>query len=189
MQSLLQITARNVQLAEAEEQMIRRAAGKLDLFWDRITSCRVLIEVPHRRHRTGMSYNVRLDLGVPGAELAVTRRPRASLETAVQEAFDAAQRRLQDEARRTQGRVKLDRNAPRGTVTRLLPFEGYGFITAEDGHEIHFDRASVLDAGFDRLEEGMEVRYHEEAGEKGPQASTVAIGAQRRRQRARRVAP
>jgi cold shock CspA family protein len=189
MQIPLQITARNLELSEPEEGMIRQAAAKLDVFWDRITSCRVLVEVPHRRRRTGLSYNVRLDLGVPGGELAITRRPRASLETAVQEAFDAAQRRLQDEARQTQGRVKLDRTAPRGTVTRLLPFEGYGFITANDGHEIYFDRNSVLDGGFDRLEEGLEVRYSEEAGEKGPQASTVALGAQRRRQRSRRTAP
>ena len=189
MQIPVQITARNLELSEPEEQMIRRAAAKLDLFWDRITSCRVVVEVPHRRRRTGMSYNVRLDLGVPGEELAITRRPRANLETAVQEAFDAAQRRLQDEARRTQGRVKLDRTAPRGTVTRLLPFEGYGLITADDGHELYFDRQSVLDGGFDRLEEGMDVRYAEEAGEKGPQASTVALGTQRRRQRSRRVAP
>jgi cold shock CspA family protein len=188
MQIPLQITARNLELSEPEERMIRQAASKLDVFWDRITSCRVVVEIPHRRRRTGLSYNVRLELSVPGDTLAITRRPRAGLETAVQEAFDAAQRRLQDEARRTQGRVKLDRTAPRGTVTRLLPFEGYGFITAADGHEIYFDRNSVL-GGFDRLEEGVEVRYSEEPGEKGPQASTVALGGQRRRQRARRTAP
>jgi cold shock CspA family protein len=134
-----------------------------------------------------MRYSVCIDLGVPGGELAITRRPRESLETAVQEAFDAAQRRLQDEARGSQGRGKLDRTAPRGTVTRLLPYEGDGFITADDGHEIYFDRASVLDGSLVRLEEGMDVRYREEAGEKGPQASTVALGTQRRRQRSRRI--
>jgi hypothetical protein len=78
MQIPLQITARNVELSEPEEQMIRPAAGKLDLFCDRITSCRVLVDVPRRRRRTGMSYNVRLDLGVPAGEIAITRRARAS---------------------------------------------------------------------------------------------------------------
>jgi len=189
MQVPLQITARELQLSESEERMIREAAAKLESFWDRITSCRVLVEAPHRRRHAGVSYNVRIDVGVPGGELAITRRPRTTLATAVQEAFDAAQRRLQDQARRTQGRVKLDRAAPRGTITRLLPWDGYGFITAEDGHELYFDRRSVLADGFDRLDEGMEVRYCEEAGERGPQASTVAPAAPQRRQRERRAAP
>jgi cold shock CspA family protein len=33
----------------------------------------------------------------------------------------------------------------------------------------------VLHPGFERLEVGTEVRFTEEAGEQGPQASTVAI--------------
>jgi cold shock CspA family protein len=56
----------------------------------------------------------------------------------------------------------------------LFREEGYGFLTSEDGHEIYFDRRSVLNDAFDRLQEGAEVRYAEEAGERGPQASTVA---------------
>jgi cold shock CspA family protein len=69
-------------------------------------------------------------------------------------------------------------------VTRLLPWEGYGFITDDTGREIHFNRQSVVGDGFDRLEEGMDVRFTEEAGEKGPQASTVAR-ARRRSSRSR----
>ena len=85
MQIPLQITTRDLQLSESDERMIRQAAGKLEAFWGRITSCRVLVEVPHRRRRTGLLYNVRIDLGVPGGELAITRRPRTTLATAVQE--------------------------------------------------------------------------------------------------------
>jgi cold shock CspA family protein len=33
----------------------------------------------------------------------------------------------------------------------------------------------VLNAEFDELEVGMEVRFHEEPGDQGPQASTVAL--------------
>ena len=32
----------------------------------RITSCRVMVELPHRRHRTGNAYHVRIDLRLPG---------------------------------------------------------------------------------------------------------------------------
>jgi cold shock CspA family protein len=59
-------------------------------------------------------------------------------------------------------------------VTRLFPWEGYGFLTSADGREIYFDRRSVLNDAFDRLAEGIQVRYVEESGEQGPQASTVA---------------
>jgi cold shock CspA family protein len=47
-------------------------------------------------------------------------------------------------------------------------------MTDDNGREIYFNRQSVVGAGFARLEEGMDVRFTEEGGEKGPQASTVA---------------
>jgi len=172
----LQITKHGVELSPADEEAIREAAGKLECFWDRVISCRVLVDVPHRRGHTGRHYNVRIDLKVPGGQLVIKRQPREQLQDAVQEAFRAAARRVQDRARRVRGSVKLDRNSPRGIVTRLLPWEGYGFIATEDDREVYFERNSVLDGGFDRLEEGMEVRFVEEPGEQGPQASTVALG-------------
>ncbi len=180
MQLDLQITARDLVLSETDERTIRAAVAHLETFWNRITSCRVLVEMPRRRGRTGRLYNVRIDLGLPGGEVVVKRQPREDLLTAVQQAFKAAERRVQDAARRVRGDVKLDRSDPRGVVTRLLPWEGYGFITDDAGREIYFDRPSVLAGGFDRLEEGIDVRFDEERGEQGPQASTVAVTRRRR---------
>jgi cold shock CspA family protein len=62
-----------------------------------------------------------------------------------------------------------------GTVTQLFPFEGYGFLTTDDGRQVYFHRHSVLDEAFERLEVGGVVRFVEEPGDKGPQASTVAL--------------
>lgn len=174
MQLPLQITCRDVELTPAEEASIRESAAKLESFWDRITSCRVVVNMPRRRGHTGQHYNVRIDVKVPGAELVIKRQAQERLLDAVQEAFRAAARRVQDQARKTRAAVRLSRGAPRGTVTRLLPWEGYGFITTVDDREVYFDRNSVIDEGFDRLEEGMSVRFAEEAGARGPQASTVA---------------
>ena len=170
----LQITAHNFILAPAEEQAIRAAAAKLDELAPRILSCRIAIEVPKGRGRSGRQYRVHVDLGVPGGEIIVRRRSDEALQSAVQKAFKAVGRRLQDHVRRQRGDVKLPRRAPRGVVIRLFREEGYGFLTSEDGHEIYFDRRSVLNDAFDRLQEGAEVRYAEESGERGPQASTVA---------------
>jgi cold shock CspA family protein len=174
--------------SEADEQAIRDAAAHLETFWNRITSCRVVIEMPRRRGHTGRLYNVRIELGLPGGEVVVGRQPREDLRTALQAAFRAAERRVQDTVRRIRGDVKLDRHARRGVVTRLFPFEGYGFITDGNGREIYFDRPSVLRGAFDRLEEGADVRFAEESGEKGPQATMVAV-TRRRRARTPEVTP
>ena len=185
MQLPLQITSRDTELTEAEERLIREAAAKLDEFWEHLTSCRVLVEVPRRRGHTGRRYNVRIDIGAPGGDLVIHRQPDESLTTAVQAAFKAAHRRVQDRVRRLRGDVKLDRRSPRGVVTKLLPWEGYGFITDGAGREVYFHRNAVRDDGFDRIEEGMDVRFAETTlGEHGPQASAVAPAPTPRRRRA-----
>jgi cold shock CspA family protein/ribosome-associated translation inhibitor RaiA len=171
----LQIATRNFDLSPADEQMMRDAAAKLESFASRIMSCRVLLELQSRKRQTGNRYHVRIDLAVPGSEIVIKRQSDASLLTAAQEAFKAAARRLQDRIRKQRGDIKLNHTAPRAVVTRLLPWEGYGFLTTPDGREVYFDRHSVLHDAFDRLELGAEVRYSLEPGDKGPQASTVAL--------------
>jgi cold shock CspA family protein len=183
MQVPLQITARNVTLTPGDEAAIRAAVDKLESFYDRITGCRVLVEAEHR-YPAGqdVAYNVRIDLTVPGTELAITRQSHRDLLSAVQNAFDAAQRRIEDQARLQRGDTKRPADRQQGRIAKLFPYEGYGFIEAEDGLELYFHRNSVLKEGFDRLEIGSRVRYVEEAGARGPQASTVAlVGAHRRR--------
>jgi ribosomal subunit interface protein len=170
----LQITARDISLSEAAEDDIRAKAAHLDTYYNGIMSCRVVVEGPVRHHRKG-PFTVRIDLSVPGAELVVDHQADADLYVAIRDAFDAARRRLEDYARRQRGAVKSHEETPRARVSRLFPEEGYGFLETPDGREIYFHRQSVLHPGFDRLAIGAEVRFVEEPGEKGPQASTVAI--------------
>jgi ribosome-associated translation inhibitor RaiA/cold shock CspA family protein len=184
----LQITVRNIEVSDATRAMIRAHAAKLDQFYDRIMGCRVLVGVP-QRYRIGqpIAYCVRIDLTVPGGELVVKRKPREDLVTAVQDAFDAAGRRLQDYARVLRGDVK-QRSAPgRAVVRRLFPYEGYGFLETPEGEEIYFHRNSVLDGAFDALEVGATVRYSEGMGERGPQATSVALPRRGRRKEATRA--
>jgi len=49
-----------------------------------------------------------------------------------------------------------------------------GFIEGGDGREVYFHRNAVLE-GFDGLQVGSEVRFAEEQGVEGPQASTVSV--------------
>lgn len=176
MQTPLQIAVRNVADSDAARALVRECVDKLEVFYDRITSCRVMIEVPQRFPAgTPIAYNVRVDIRVPREETVIKRQAHPELHTAIQEAFDAAGRRLQDYARRARGDVKRSVPMSRAIVTQLFPFEGYGFLQTEDGREVYFHRHSVLDEAFERLEVGSVVRFVEEVGEKGPQASSVAL--------------
>ena len=72
----LQITFRNMPPSQAIEDNIREKASKLEAFHDRIMSCRVIVEAPHRHHRKGKAYEVRIDVTVPGGELVINRAPK-----------------------------------------------------------------------------------------------------------------
>jgi cold shock CspA family protein len=76
--------------------------------------------------------------------------------------------------------VKTAARQPRGRVVKLFPSEEYGYIEAEDGHEVYFQKSGVLKNAFDRLTVGSMVAFAEEPGEKGPQASTVKLAHPRR---------
>lgn len=174
----LQITAHDFRLTPATESDIRDRAAKLDTYHERIIRCRVVLEAPVGHHRRGGPFKVRIDVTVPGSELVVNRQEDDDLPVAIRNAFDAMRRRLEDYVRQQRGDIKTH-EAPlqHGRVTKLFPQEGYGFLETNDGREIYFHSHSVLEPGFARLTIGSEVRFAEEYGQKGVQASTVHIGA------------
>jgi cold shock CspA family protein len=178
------------------EGWIREEAAKLDEFYTHIMCCRVAIELPNRRHTWGLLYHVRIDLTVPGGELVVKRQPslhsslkraharkvvkhlevnapHRELRQSIDDAFKAMGRRLQDYARRQRRDVKTHELPSGARVSTLVPAEGYGFLETPGGREIYFHENSVLDGGFGHLKIGTPVKFAEEHGDKGPQASTV----------------
>ena len=106
MQIPLQITIRDMEHSDALEAHIREKASKLDELFDRIVSCRVVVEMPHKHHHQGKQFNVRIDIGVPGSEIVVNRDNHEDVFVALRDAFDAAKRRLEDYARKIRGDVK-----------------------------------------------------------------------------------
>jgi cold shock CspA family protein len=174
----LQVTFHNTPHSDVIEAAIHDEAAQLEQFFGNIMSCRVVIDVPHRHHKEGNLYDVRIDLKVPGKELVVSRETAEQtdmrhLRLAIREAFDEARRQLEDHVRQIRGQVKAHEPVPRARVARLFPEDGYGFLATPDDREIYFHQNSVLNGGFKRLHVGSEVRFVEEAGEQGPQASTV----------------
>jgi ribosomal subunit interface protein len=180
MQLPLQITFRNMQPSEAIEAKIREKAEKLDKYYDRIMSCRVVVEPQHKHHRKGNLYHVRIDVTVPDGELVASREPDEhhsyeDIYVSIRDAFDSMRRQLEEHARRRRGDVKNHEAPPHGWVAEMYPAEHFGRIKTPDGRLIYFHKNSVLDTDFTELQIGSEVRFVEEQGELGPQASTVYV--------------
>ena len=179
MQVPLQITFRNFPRSDAVETRIREKAAKLEEFHSRIISCRVIVEERHRHHHQGKQFTVRLDIRVPGHELAIDRDHDEDIYVAVRDAFDAAARKLEDVARTQRGDVKVHEMPQHGKVARLFPEEGYGFIETADGREFYFSRDNVVEPSFDQLEIGTAVQFIEDVASESPQAKRVSVGKHR----------
>lgn len=106
MQIDLKITLRDLPHSDALETHIREKAQKLEKFHSHLTSCRVLVEQPHKHQHQGRHFDVHIDLTVPGGELVVNRASHEDVYVALRDAFDAAVRQLEDYARRQRGDIK-----------------------------------------------------------------------------------
>jgi len=107
----LQLTFHGLDSSPATEEYVRTKAQKLETLHQRITGCRVTIEMPHRHANHGQHYRVSIDLRVPGGEVVVTHSPDADrsfedIHAAIDAAFDAVGRKLQDFVRRQRGDLK-----------------------------------------------------------------------------------
>lgn len=178
MQEPVRIAFRNMEAPIGMEDDIRSRVAQLEQFFDRITTCSVVVEARHRRHRQGKLYHVGIDLIVPDRTIVVRRDPSGDhahedLRVTLRDAFDAARRQIQDYAREARGDMKTHEAPTIGQMVRLLP--DYGFLATSTGQEVYVHRNAVLGRGFDKLSVGDKVRYvmHEGEGEQGPQASTV----------------
>lgn len=173
----VQVTFRDIPRSEAVVFRVEKRAAKLRSYFKDITHCHVVLEMPHRSQTHGQRFHVRIDFHVPGRELIASRNAqddKEDLHATVDGAFDDAERMLAEYVRRQDDEVHSRPGHPKGVVTKLFEDRGYGFLQAEDGHEVYFHENSVH-GRFAKLAVGTRVRYAEEEGDKGPQARTVEI--------------
>ena len=179
MQIPLQITFKDMDPSPAIEARIREKAAELERFFAQISRCHVVVTSPHRHHRKGRLYQVSIHLTLPPRhEITIGREGRQDhahedVNVAIRDAFDAAVRQVEDQARRVRADVKTHEAPMHGRVVRLFP--DHGFIETTDGEEVYFSRTSVVEEGFDALDVGREVRLVVAEGEsaQGWQATTV----------------
>jgi CspA family cold shock protein len=62
-----------------------------------------------------------------------------------------------------------------GTVKWFNGSKGYGFIEREEGADVFVHFSAIQGAGFRNLEEGQNVEFDVEQGQKGLQATNVTI--------------
>lgn len=174
----IHLTFHELDPSPAIEIHIHEKAAKLWRLFPRIVWCKVVVGKPHRHRQNGERFEVRIFLTVPGSEIVVDREPgddfgHVDIRTAIDDAFRAAERQLKSYVRKLRREVKRPEGPPHGRVVHLNPYEGFGFLLAPDGRQVYFHRNSVLNGGFDHLKVGDEVRFAEEKGNEGWQASTV----------------
>ncbi len=176
----LQITFRHMDPSPALEARIRELASRFDKFSAHIMRCHVIVEpFSHRAHQ-GSLYDFHIDITLPDEEIAIRRaRPADHAHedpyVALRDTFRAARRKLEDYERKRRGDVKSHIGPAHGRIRELDAERGCGRIESDDGRLIYFHHNSLVGASFKDLATGTEVRFAEEAGDLGPQASTVHV--------------
>ena len=103
----LQVIFHGIDRSDAVENHVRDVVAKLERLHPEITSCRVTIEMPHKHQHQGKQFDVRIDVTVPGKEIAVNREPgNEDMYMALRDAFDAAKHQLDSYEREHRGHGK-----------------------------------------------------------------------------------
>lgn len=171
----VEIESRNVGMTprwkkEIEDRMADLQRGHDDLTHGRVTLTK---NVHHKKSANVAEALVVVKL--PGRHTFTARKENKTFEEAIREAFDAVAIELRK--LREKRSTKEIRTAPtpplRGVVCKLFPKSGYGFLLKEGGGEVYFHKNALQGLSFKDLEDGTEVAFNVEEGEKGPQATAV----------------
>jgi ribosomal subunit interface protein len=102
MQMPVDITYKEIAATDALDLRIRGWVAKLERVYDRIIRCEVLVETPHRHHRQGRQFHVRVRVTIPGGiELVSSHDPgrdgaHEDVYVAIRDAFTAIRRQLEE---------------------------------------------------------------------------------------------
>lgn len=180
MQIPLQITFRHMEKSEAVEANIQKHIDKLEQYNHNIMGCHVIVDVPDQHRHKGGVFSIHIHLTIPGEEIVVSSKQddahaHEDIYVALRDAFKAAQRQLEARVEKMKRKVKVHEAPPHGTVTEVYPNMDYGRIKSADGRDVYFHANSLVNGELDKLEVGDEVRFAEEPGDEGPQASSVQV--------------
>jgi cold shock CspA family protein/ribosome-associated translation inhibitor RaiA len=176
----LEVVFRGVERTSDINEIIEKRTEKLQHLCGHIISLRIAVEKPQLYQDRGNPYRIRLDLRVPpGHELVVRRESSQgdmhdSLPMMLRLAFDAAERQVRKLRAKQRYDVKRHFDTwSMGTVVKKFDDNDYGFIKATGDRDVYFHKNSLLKGDFEKLAVGTVVKFTEEEGANGPQATTV----------------
>ncbi|WP_455241693.1 cold shock domain-containing protein [Petrachloros mirabilis] len=171
----LEIESRNVGMTPRWKQEIEERMADLQEGHDDITHGRVtLTKNPHHKKASNVAEAL-IVVSLPGRHTLTARKENKTFEEAIRKAFQAVSIELRKFREKRAKKVVRTGAVPplRGVVCKLFPKQEYGFILKEGGGEVYFHKHALKGLAFDELEDGTEVSFDLEEGEKGPQAIAV----------------
>ena len=170
----LHIEGRNIDMTPEWKREIEDRMSKLQSVYDNLIHGRVTLTKNLHHNKSQHVAEALVVVSLPGRHTITARKENKTFEEAIRSAFNA----LQTELRKYRDkRASKDIRNPviplRGVISKLFPEQGYGFILQAGGDEVYFHRNAVHDFKFEDLEDGTEVAFNIEEGEKGLQATTV----------------
>jgi cold shock CspA family protein len=112
---------------------------------------------------------------VPTRQTLTSRKEDKTFEEAIRAAFDAVAIELRKYRDKRADKVARIEPLPqlRGVVSKIFPNQGYGFILNDGGGEVYFHKNALKGISFDEVQDGLEVLFESEPGEKGLHATIV----------------
>lgn len=124
MMTPLEITFKGLDKSRAIEAKIAEKATKLEKHFDRMTHCRVVVAAPNKHPHKGKVYEIKIEVGIPEhAPLIITHdspvgAAQDDLHVAIRDAFDSAQRRLDELVDKMRGTAKTERGRRKPSPVR-----------------------------------------------------------------------
>jgi ribosome-associated translation inhibitor RaiA len=108
-----------IERSEAIEALVRQKVRKLARHFGRMTSCRVVLETPHRSPQKPKVFQIKIELGVARRSPIVVCHERegphaySQLPLIIRDSFDAAMRKVDGMARKIGSPPRLERGRRR----------------------------------------------------------------------------
>ena len=171
----VEIESRNIAMTprwktEIEERMALLQRGHDDIIHGRVT----LTKNRHHKKLDNVAEALVL-VTVPTRHTMTARKEDKTFEEAIRSAFDAMAIELRKYREKPAEKVVRTKPLPalRGVVSKVFPAQGYGFILKDGGGEVYFHKNALKGIPFKELEDGLEVMFEAEPGEKGLHATIV----------------
>lgn len=115
----LEIHFHGLDKSEAMETRVREKFAKLERHFHRMSSCRVVLEAPHRNPAKAKVFQVKIEINVKGGKPIIINHEREGahanedLALTIRDAFDAALRQVDEKSDQMATRVRSEQNRRR----------------------------------------------------------------------------